>query len=141
MRVIVRAAALADIRQMVEIAGPPVTIRSLADWMDGDSAYAAWHLIEDETGRVLGFQHVGRSETLPPEACDIATFLHPDPLPPGAAANLFTATAQAARLLRYVWISARVAAGNAAAQTYYQSQGFRPYRETDTHVSMRFDLD
>ena len=141
MSFVVRPAALADIRQMAEIAGPPVSAQSLADWIDGDSACAAWHLIEDEAGRLLGFQHIGRSETLPAEACEIATFHAPGPLPPGAAAQLFDATARAARLLRYLWVSASVATGNEPARTYYQSRGFRVNGTSGDRVVMRFDLD
>ncbi len=141
MTFLIRAATLADIRQMAEVAGPPVTVRSLADWMDGDSAYAAWHLIEDDTGRILGFQHVGRSEALPRDFCEIATFLAPGPLPPGASARLFEATAATARLLRYAAISARIATDNVAARIYYQNRGFRLYSSENSRVSMRFDLD
>ena len=141
MSVFVRPAALADIRQMAEIAGAPVTPKSLADWMDGDSAYAAWHLVETEQGRVLGLQQIGRSETLPDDACEIATFFGQVSLPAGAAGDLFDATARAARLLRYTWVSAAVARQNEAARTYYQSQGFRRYGDTDARILMRFDLD
>ncbi len=141
MTLIIRPATLADIRQMAEIAGPPVTAQGLADWMDGDSAYAAWHLIEDESGRLLGFQHIGRSDALPADACEIATFVDPNPVPRGAAARLFDVTAQAARLLRYAWISADVAAENTAARIYYQNRGFRLYSREKARVLMRFDLD
>jgi len=141
MTFITRSATLADIRQMAEVAGSPVTAQGLADWMDGDSAYAAWHLIEDDSGRLLGFQHIGRTETLAADACEIATFLDPNPLPVGAAASLFDATAHSARLLRYAWISADVAAENAAARIYYQNRGFRLYSSVKARVLMRFDLD
>lgn len=141
MSYFLRPATLADLRQMADVAGPPVTVAQLAEWMDGDSAYAAWHLIEDEAGTVLGFQHVGRSATLPAGACDIATFHAATPLPPGAAAALFDATATAARLLRYTWISASVAAGNEPARIYYQNRGFRPYGETADRLLLRYDLD
>ena len=141
MTFIVRPAALADIRQMAEIAGSPVTPAGLADWMDGDSAYAAWHLVETEQGRVLGFQQIGRSESLPVDACEIATFFGKTALPAGAAGRLFDATAGAARLLRYLWISATLARDNDAAQTYYQSQGFRRYGDDETRILMRFDLE
>lgn len=141
MNVIIRPAALADIRQMAELAGPPVTAQSLADWMDGDSAYAAWHLAEDDSGQVLGFQQIGRNLDRPAEACEIATFLARAPLPPGTASRLFEATAEAARLLRYSWIVAAIAAENAPAQHYYQALGFRPAGETGNRIEMHFDLD
>ena len=141
VRFFIRPATLGDIRQMAEIAGPPVTPQALADWMDGDSAYAAWHLIETEAGALLGLQQIGRSEVLPAEACEIATFFAPLSLPAGAAGDLFNATARSARLLRYAWISADVSAENEAARTYYQSRGFRLYGGGGIRVLMRFDLD
>lgn len=141
MTFITRPATLADLRQMAEIAGPPVTRQGLANWMDGDSAYSAWHLVEDAGGLLLGFQHIGRSDALPADACEIATFLAPRPLPAGAAAQLFDTTAAAARLLRYAWIAATVAAGNEAAQVYYRNRGFRRYGDIGDKVWLRFDLD
>lgn len=126
---------------MAELAGPPLAPGSLADWMAGDSASSAWHLMESDKGLLLGFQRIGPGDALPKEACEIATFLAADPLPPGAAAGLFDATATAARRLRYVWIAAHVAQSNTAARVYYQNRGFRVYAETGTRVSMRFDLD
>ena len=141
MSVFTRAATLADIRQMAEIAGHSVTAGSLADWMDVDSAYSAWHLVEDEVGRLLGFQHVGHSEALPADACEIASFFARIALPPGASTKLFETTAETARLLRYTWISASLATDNEAARVYYQTQGFRPYDQSLTHLKMRFDLD
>ncbi|MCB1336375.1 MAG: GNAT family N-acetyltransferase [Maritimibacter sp.] len=138
----IRAATLADIRQMVELAGPPVTRDSLAEWFDGDSAYAAWHLVEDDAGRALGFQHIGRSDALPPEACEIATFFtRTEKLPAGAGARLFDTSAEAARLLRYTWISAAIGQTNEAARVYYQALGFRPYDADATRQHLRFDLD
>ena len=141
MTISARPATLADIRQMAEVAGPPVTAQELADWMDGDSAYAAWHVAEDEAGALFGFQRVGRSEHLPAEACEIATFLARGPLPLAVGSHLFEATAHAARLLRYDWISAAVATENESARVYYQSHGFRVWNGTGARVFLRFDLD
>lgn len=140
MSVIVRPAALADIRQMAELAGPPVIAQDIADWMDDGSAYAAWHLAEDDSGRLLGFQQIGRNLERAAEACEIATFFARTPLPPGTASRLFEATADAARLLRYGWIVATVAAENDAARRYYQAQGFRLVAETGRGIEMQFDL-
>lgn len=141
MRVLVRPATAADLRQMAELAGPQVTPRDLADWIGDAGAQAAWHLVETEDGRLLGFQQIGRSDALPPETCEIATFLAPAPLPAGAAARLFEATAEAARRLGFRWITARIAADNEPARIYYQSRGFRLYDQTRTHLNLHFDLD
>ncbi len=140
MSVSVRPATLADIRQMAEIAGGTTTPQALADWMDDVSAYAAWHVAENEIGALLGFQRIGADAALSRYACEIATFLRN-----GAAlsigSRLFDATAQAARLLGYAWIDARIAQGNEGARIYYQSHGFRIWSEAAGQVLMRYDLD
>lgn len=141
MSVFLRPATLADRRQMAELAAPGLSDAELAAWMAADANRAAWHLIEDDTGRCLGFQHIGPRKTLPAHTCEIATFLAPMPLPPGAAARLFDATADAARGLGYLWIEAHLVAANTAAETWYQSRGFRLCSSRNHRIVMRFDLD
>lgn len=137
---IIRAAAFADTRQMAEIAGGDTTARSLAAWMDDDSAHAAWHVAEDMGGALLGFQRIGAIADFAAGLCEIATFLHKS-APLAAGSRLFTATADAARLLGYGWIDARIGVGNESARIYYQSQGFRLTGEAGAQVVMRYDLD
>lgn len=115
--------------------------QDIGDWMEGDGATSVWLVVEDDQGRLLGFQQIGQSPHGPPETCEIATFLGQDPLPPGAAATLFETTANTARRLQFRWISARISVANDAARVYYQSNGFRPLEQTPTHLKMYFDLD
>lgn len=136
----VRAATFADTRQMAEIAGGETTARSLAEWMDDGSAYAAWHVAEDTRGALLGFQRIGATADYADGYCEIATFLHKN-APLSVGSRLFEATARAARLLGYDWIDARIGVGNEGARIYYQSQGFRLFGETCAQVVMRYDLD
>jgi len=138
--VFVRPATLADTRQMAEIAGSSASPQALADWMDDVSAYAAWHVAENEAGALLGFQRVGASKDLSSDTCEIATFLR-DGVPPSVGSRLFEVTQEAARLLGYSWIDARCVPANEGARVYYQSHGFRVWSEDQSHLLLRFELD
>lgn len=140
MSVLVRPGTLTDIRQMAEIAGGATTPEILAGWMDDLSAYAAWHVAEDELGALLGFQRVGASADLLNGICEIATFLR-DGVPLAVGSRLFEATSEAARLLGYAWIEARIAGGNEGARIFYQSRGFRTWNEADGRLVMRYEID
>jgi len=142
--VFVRAATLADIRRMAELIAAtahPISTRELADWMDGDSAWSAWHVAEDDRGDLVGLQWVGPREDLPREACDIATFVAETKDRLAIGARLFDTTAEVARLLGYDWINASVPDGNDGALIYYQSRGFRVWEHSGTQQRMRYDLD
>ncbi|OIP86495.1 MAG: hypothetical protein AUK37_03155 [Rhodobacterales bacterium CG2_30_65_12] len=140
MPVSIRPGTRADIRQMAEIGTSATTAEALANWMDDLSAIAAWHVAEDELGALLGFQCVDASAELTSSVCEIATFLRAG-VALAVGSRLFEATAEAARLLGYAWIEARVASGNEGARIYYQSRGFRIWNEADGRVLMRYDLD
>jgi len=134
----IRPATLADRRQMAELvhASP----HALAEWMDSDSAFSAWFVAEDEAGQLLGLQRVGPGEDLPPEACEIATFVVDGSKRLAVGSALFEESAEAARLLGFDWIAALIDPDNAGAQTYYQSRGFRRAGGGEK-LLMRFDLD
>lgn len=137
---ILRPARRADTRQMAEIVGGPTTPHALADWMDDGSADAAWHVAEDEMGQLLGFQRIGAGEDLTDRTAEIATFLR-DAAPITVGSRLFEATERAARLLGYRFIDAHIATTNDGAQVYYQSHGFRLAVRSDTHLTMRYEID
>lgn len=141
MSVSVRPATLADARQMVGLILGEVTTDSFGGWMDSDSAYSAWHLAETDLGEVIGFQRIGPSDTLPSEACDIATFLSDSAQRMEAGSKLFDTTAHTARLLGYLWISAAIDVANDDARINYQSHGFRQYAGEVGKLTMRYDLD
>lgn len=128
----------------------PIKAETLSEWMDKDGARGAWHLAEDDRGTLLGFQWIGPHEALPPEACDIATFVKTGQTRMGIGTRLFEATRDAARALGYGWINANIRADNAGGLTYYQSRGFEDWKrvenvclsngETVDKVFKRFDL-
>ncbi len=111
---------------------------------------SAWHLAEDAGGAVLGFQYIVPNDALPPDACEIATFVEIGRTQLGIGSRLFAATQDAARQMGYAWINATIRADNSGGLAYYQSRGFETYaREngiqlknglTVDRIRTRFDL-
>ena len=128
----------------------PVTRTTLAEWMAADAPRSAWHLAEDDAGALLGFQYVHPHPRLPPDACDIATFVRLGRTGLGTGSALFDATRAAARALGYAWINATIRADNAGGLAYYQSRGFETFHTAHDvplgtgqridRISKRYDL-
>jgi len=128
----------------------PLDAATLGAWMQAEAGRAAWHVAES-AGEVMGFQWIGPSPALPPEACEIATFVRVGQTGIGIGSRLFEATKRASRRLGYGWIDAEIRADNAGGLTYYQSRGFRRHAMREgvrledgtvvDKVRMRFDLD
>jgi L-amino acid N-acyltransferase YncA len=105
----------------------PVTGQDLTEWMASNASQSAWHVALDDTEQVVGFQWISPHEKLPPEACDVATFVQIGRTGLGIGSALFSATAKAAKGLGYKWINATIRADNDGGLTYYQSRGFRTW--------------
>lgn len=128
----------------------PVTSRDLGDWMHAEPDASAWHVALTQDGDVTGFQWIAPHPKLPPEACDIATFVKTGKTGLGVGSLLFEATQAAAGCLGYHWINATIRADNSGGLIYYQSRGFRDWHfEEDvplasgqrvSKTSKRFDL-
>ena len=128
----------------------PVTRGDVQAWMAVEPVRSAWHLAEDDTGTLLGFQWVAAHDALPPDACDIATFVALGRAQLGVGSSLFSVTKTASRDLGYAWINATVRADNTGGLAYYQSRGFEPYAHQSAtrlkdgtrvdKISMRLDL-
>ncbi|PWJ11443.1 GNAT family N-acetyltransferase [Jannaschia seohaensis] len=114
----------------------PVTGAQLRDWM---AASDIWHVAEAE-GEILGFQWIGRHDSLPEGACDIATFVALGSHGLGVGSRLFEATRKAAKAAGHAWIAARIAHYNEGGQAYYKSRGFEDWRRTDDKIIKRYDL-
>ena len=120
------------LNEIIEEAGTtamtrPVTGADLAEWMAFAPDRNVWHVALDDTERVVGFQWIEPRESLPPEACSIATFVQIGQTGLGIGSALFEATRAAAKALGYVWISADIRADNEGGLIYYQSRGFQDY--------------
>ncbi|MFX0545329.1 GNAT family N-acetyltransferase [Roseovarius sp. S1116L3] len=105
----------------------PVTSRDMMGMMDSAPDRSVWHVALNREGELRGFQYIEPSSHLPPEACDIATFVQVGRTGLGIGSALFAATAKAAKALGYVWINANTRADNEGGLIYYQSRGFRNY--------------
>ncbi len=127
-----------------------VTRATILEWMKRDPDMSAWHVAEDGDGRILGFQFFEPHPELPPEACDIASFVKLGQTGLGVGSKLFDASRQAAQDLGYVWINATIRADNSGGLAYYQSRGFETYAHHPDQklangvvvdkISKRFDL-
>lgn len=128
----------------------PMTRAALDSKMAKNADRSAWHIAEDASGVLLGFQWIAPYPDLPPEACDIATFVRVGRTGLGTGSALFEATKSAARGLGYAWINANIRADNSGGLAYYQSRGFEPYRrltgitlpngQTVDKILKRYDL-
>lgn len=119
------------LNQIIAIGGTtahtePVDAATLRNWMDSDTAHSAW-LVAEADGEILGFQEIGPNAKLPPQACDIATFVRPGRTGLGIGSGLFNVTAEIAGVLGFDWINAAIRADNEGGLIYYQSRGFRRY--------------
>lgn len=104
-----------------------VSKQDMADWLMKDPAQSAWHVAADEGDEVLGFQWIGPWPDLPPEACEIGTFVKIGQTGLGIGSQLFEATKAAALEMGYDWINANIRSDNDSGLTYYQSRGFLTY--------------
>jgi len=117
----------------------PVTAEEIAGW--ANAPRSAWHVAE-QAGEIVGFQWVEPWEALPPEAASIATFTAEGRTGLGIGSALFAATEPAARALGYAWINAEIRADNAGGLAYYQSRGFRTWKQvTDVEIAPGFVVD
>lgn len=159
----IRRGSTADLRQTAELLNEiiaaggttamtnPLTKDALGAWICDNADRSAWHVaIDDDYGELLGFQWIGVWPDLPPEACDIATFVKTGRTGLGIGSKLFEATKAAAITMGYDWINANIRSDNTGGLTYYQSRGFRVWDrlenvtlangETVDKVLKRFDL-
>jgi len=102
----------------------PVGRDDILDWMRRAEGASAWHVAEDDSGSIIGFQCIEPADYLPQEAAEIATFAKPGQQGLGIGSTLFEATRVAARRLGYAWINAAIRADNTGGLAYYQSRGF-----------------
>lgn len=103
------------------------TAADLAAMMQSAPGRSAWKVALTQDGTICGFQSIEPHPDLPPEACDIATFVQIGRTGLGIGSALFSASVEAAKALGYVWINANIRTDNEGGLIYYQSRGFRDY--------------
>lgn len=158
----IRRAGKLDARQMAELLDAiiekggttahtsRVSRDTILEWMRRAPTQSAWHVAEEVSGDILGFQFIEPHPDLPPDACDIASFVRLGKTGLGVGSKLFEASRKAAKDLGYLWINATIRADNTGGLAYYQSRGFETYAhhpaqrlangELVDKVSKRYDL-
>lgn len=123
---------------------------TILEWFKQAPDQSVWHVAEDDAAQLLGFQSIEPYVNLPPDACDIATFVKLGQTGLGIGSKLFEASKRAAIGFGYSWINASIRADNTGGLAYYQSRGFETYaRQRNValdngqmvdRVSKRYDL-
>jgi L-amino acid N-acyltransferase YncA len=125
------APALADLLNAVIARGgttaleAPFTPDHLADtYLSGPNVHICLVAVDMVTGRIEGFQTLGRYPGLPDDVGDIGTFARVDGVQRGIGSALFAEMAERARALGLSAINATIRADNAGGLAFYTKQGF-----------------
>lgn len=142
-RIEIREATAGDARELAELLNAiiaqggttaletPYTPERLADrYLVGPTVLCCFVAVDRETGRLEGFQTLGREEGLPDGIGDIGTFARIDGKQRGVGSALFAATRERARTLGLSAINATIRADNTGGLTFYRKQGFADHSVT-----------
>ncbi len=144
------------LNQIIEAGGTtaltqPVTRADMELRMARAPTRSVWHVAEDSSGTLVGFQWIAPHPDLGPEAADIASFVRIGTTGLGTGTALFEATKIRARELGYRWINATIRSDNAGGLAYYQSRGFETWTQAKNvplangqivdKISKRYNLD
>jgi L-amino acid N-acyltransferase YncA len=115
----------------------PFTPERLAEaYLTGPDVLCCFVAVDRETGRLEGFQTLGRYPGLPAGVGDIGTFARIDGKQRGVGSALFAATRDRARRLGLVAINATIRADNVGGLTFYGKMGFADHSVT-SNVPLR----
>ena len=93
-------------------------------YLVGPSVLCCFVAIDGATGRLEGFQTLGRHPELPDDVGDIGTFARVDGKQRGVGSALFAATFERARRLGLAGINATIRADNVGGLAFYGKMGF-----------------
>jgi L-amino acid N-acyltransferase YncA len=109
----------------------PFTPERLAEaYLIGPRVICCFVAADPESGRLEGFQTLGRYPELPADVGDIGTFARIDGKQRGVGSALFAATRERARQLGLVAINATIRADNMGGLTFYGKMGFEDHSVT-----------
>lgn len=109
----------------------PYTARGLADaYLTGPEVLCCFVAVDRASGRLEGFQTLGRYPNLPPDVGDIGTFARIDGKQRGVGSALFAATRQRAQALGLSAINATIRADNTGGLAFYGKMGFADHAVT-----------
>jgi len=152
------AASLAELLNAVIARGgttalqEPFSPRRLDDhYLTGPAVICCFVAVDPESGRLEGFQTLGRYDGLPEGYGDIGTFARVDGTQRGVGSALFAATRAEARRLGLVGINATIRADNTGGLAFYGRMGFEDFSVSPAvplkdgtpvdRISKRYTLD
>lgn len=110
----------------------PFSPEQLAEtYLDGPNVFVCLVAVDTDSGRIEGFQTLGRHPNLPEDVGDIATFARVDGAQRGFGSALFAEMAAQARALGLSAINATIRSDNIGGLTFYGKQGFVDFGVTD----------
>jgi L-amino acid N-acyltransferase YncA len=131
------AAQLADLLNALIAQGgttaleQPYTPEGLAEaYLVGPDVLCCFVAVDPASGRLEGFQTLGRYAELPDDVGDIGTFARIDGKQRGVGSALFSATRERARQLGLAAINATIRADNAGGLAFYGKMGFEDHSVT-----------
>jgi L-amino acid N-acyltransferase YncA len=99
-------------------------------YLTGPTVLSCVVAVDRESGRLEGFQTLGRYAGLPDDVGDIGTFARLDGARRGVGSALFAATLPRARALGLAAINATIRADNAGGLAFYGKLGFEDHAVT-----------
>jgi len=109
----------------------PFTPERLAEtYLVGPTVLCCFVAVDQASGRLEGFQTLGRYPGLPEDVGDIGTFARIDGKQRGVGSALFAATCERARQLGLMAINATIRADNAGGLAFYRKMGFEDHSVT-----------
>jgi L-amino acid N-acyltransferase YncA len=125
------AAVLADLLNAVIAAGGTTALEAAftaealdAAYLTGPDVFCCVVAVDRTSGRIEGFQTLGRHPGLPADVGDIGTFARVDGTQRGIGSALFAAMRARAAALGLTAINATIRADNAGGLAFYGKQGF-----------------
>jgi len=131
------AAALAELLNAIIAVGgttaledPYTPERFARAYIDGPDVHCCFVAADPATGRLEGYQSLGRSRDLPAAVGDVGTFARLGGAQRGVGSALFTATRARAAALGLAAINATIRADNAGGLAFYAKLGFHDHSVT-----------
>lgn len=143
-QIFVRRAGQMDCRAMAELLNEIIAVGGTTAYTTAFTSAAMqaklqtpgsiWHVAEDATGRLLGFQWLEPNSDLPAGSLDINSFVKVGSSGLGVGSTLFEHTRQAAHKAGAVMLHAIIRADNTGGLAYYQSRGFEDFRRLPDQI-------
>jgi L-amino acid N-acyltransferase YncA len=109
---------------------PYTAERFATAYIDGPDVHCCFVAVDPASGRLEGYQSLGRSRDLPAGVGDVGTFARLGGTQRGVGSALFAATRARAAQLGLAAINATIRADNAGGLAFYGKRGFQDHSVT-----------